>query len=78
MKSKRFTRLQAVFGWSLIFILAVGLVVTSGLIPDEIWHRLPHWLVSALSVTGIVVAVVTIASALCLLINKRGDKENSK
>lgn len=50
----------------------VGLVASSGLVPDEAWNSFRPWLLVALIIAGFFAAIVTIGSFVASVIAKRG------
>jgi ABC-type polysaccharide/polyol phosphate export permease len=64
--------MQSVFGWGFMLCFVVGLVASSGLIPDEAWNSFPPWLFAALMIAGFFAAIVTIGSFVASVFAKRG------
>jgi hypothetical protein len=62
-----------VFGWGFTLALLSGLVISSGAIPDGFWHKLPPVFKGLFLVVVAIAATVTIASALALFMQRKGD-----
>ena len=78
MNDERKSFLKSLFGWSLVVCIAVGLIVSSGLIPDNLGQALPFWLKLVFSLVGLLVAALMIAGALRLLCERFSNKNEKK
>lgn len=59
------------------FLFLIGLVVSSGLLPDEWWTRMPAFVRGILIGAGAITATVTVGSAFVLIRDMKWKKRET-